>query len=134
MSSVATTGVLYAQDSPCADRRIYQLDLLKRGALFSSPAPSASPNLPTIEVWTACPAGGRVRPDDGGIPVCVWLSRRKETGMKEAGAALSMLLLLGALLAAAQDASGPSIWSGVFTAEQAKIGRASCRERVGNWV
>ena len=50
--------------------------------------------------------------------------------MKEAGAALSMLLLLGTLMAAAQDASGPSIWSGVFTAAQAKRGddayQASC--------
>jgi mono/diheme cytochrome c family protein len=57
------------------------------------------------------------------------ISRRKETGMKE-GAALSMLLLLGALVAAAQDASGPSIGSGVFTAAQAKRGddayQASC--------
>ena len=42
--------------------------------------------------------------------------------MKEAGAALSILLLLGALVADAQDASGPSIWSGVFTAAQAKRG------------
>jgi len=50
--------------------------------------------------------------------------------MKEAGAALAMLLLLGALVADAQDASGPSIWSGVFTAAQAKRGdeayQASC--------
>jgi mono/diheme cytochrome c family protein len=50
--------------------------------------------------------------------------------MKEAGAALSVLLLLGALAAAAQDAAAPSIWSGVFTAEQAKRGndayQASC--------
>ena len=50
--------------------------------------------------------------------------------MKEAGAALSMLLLLGALVADAQDASSPSIWSGVFTAAQAKRGdeayQASC--------
>jgi mono/diheme cytochrome c family protein len=49
--------------------------------------------------------------------------------MKEAGAALS-LLLLGALVANAQDASGPSIYSGVFTAAQAKRGndayQASC--------
>ena len=49
--------------------------------------------------------------------------------MKEAGAALSMLLLLG-VLADAQDASGPSIWSGVFTAAQAARGddayQASC--------
>ena len=46
------------------------------------------------------------------------------------GTALSMLLLLGALVADAQDASGPSIWSGVFTAAQAKRGdeayQASC--------
>jgi mono/diheme cytochrome c family protein len=58
------------------------------------------------------------------------MSRRKETGVKEAGAALSVLLLLGALVADAQDASGPSIWSGVFTAAQAKRGndayQASC--------
>jgi mono/diheme cytochrome c family protein len=50
--------------------------------------------------------------------------------MKGAGAALSVLLLLGALVADAQDASGPSIWSGVFTAAQAKRGdeayQASC--------
>ena len=46
--------------------------------------------------------------------------------MKEAGAALSvLLLLLGALVADAQDASGPSIWSGVFTAAQAKRGDAA---------
>ena len=41
-----------------------------------------------------------------------------------------MLLLFGALIAGAQDASGPSIWSGVFTAAQAKRGdeayQASC--------
>jgi mono/diheme cytochrome c family protein len=50
--------------------------------------------------------------------------------MKAAGAALSVLLLLAALVADAQDASGPSIWSGVFTAAQAKRGndayQASC--------
>jgi mono/diheme cytochrome c family protein len=50
--------------------------------------------------------------------------------MKETAAALSMLLLLGALVADAQDTSGPSIWSGVFTAAQAKRGddayQASC--------
>ena len=50
--------------------------------------------------------------------------------MKEAGVALSMLLLLGALVADAQDTPGPSIWSGVFTAAQAKRGddayQASC--------
>ena len=50
--------------------------------------------------------------------------------MKEAVAALSAVLLSGALVAAAQDASGPSIWSGVFTAAQAKRGddayQASC--------
>jgi mono/diheme cytochrome c family protein len=50
--------------------------------------------------------------------------------MKEAGAALSMLLLLGALMADAQDVSGPSILSGVFSAVQAKRGgdayQASC--------
>ena len=48
----------------------------------------------------------------------------------KAGAALLVLLLLGALVAAAQDASGPSILSGVFTAAQAKRGndayQASC--------
>jgi len=58
------------------------------------------------------------------------MSRSKETGMKEAGAALSVLLLSGALVAGAQDAAGPSIWSGVFTAAQAKRGndayQASC--------
>ena len=50
--------------------------------------------------------------------------------MKETAAALSVLLLLGALVADAQDASGPSIWSGVFTAAQATRGndayQASC--------
>ena len=50
--------------------------------------------------------------------------------MKAAGAALSVLLLSAALVADAQDASGPSIWSGVFTAAQAKRGndayQASC--------
>ena len=50
--------------------------------------------------------------------------------MKEAGAALSVLLLLAALVADAQEASGPSIWSGVFTAAQATRGndayQASC--------
>ena len=50
--------------------------------------------------------------------------------MKKVGTALSMLLLFGALIAGAQDASGPSIWSGVFTAAQAKRGdeayQASC--------
>ena len=50
--------------------------------------------------------------------------------MKELGTVLSVLLLLGALIADAQDASGPSIWSGVFTAAQAQRGdeayQASC--------
>ena len=50
--------------------------------------------------------------------------------MKEAAAALSVLLLLGALVADAQDVPRPSIWSGVFTAAQAKRGdeayQASC--------
>ena len=50
--------------------------------------------------------------------------------MKEAGAALLLLFLSGALVADAQDASGPSISSGVFTAAQAKRGndayQASC--------
>ena len=50
--------------------------------------------------------------------------------MKETGAALLALLLLGALVAEAQDASAPSIWSGVFTAAQAQRGndayQASC--------
>ena len=58
------------------------------------------------------------------------MSRGKETGVKAAGAALSVLLLLGALVADAQEPSGPSIWSGVFTAAQAKRGddayQASC--------
>jgi mono/diheme cytochrome c family protein len=45
--------------------------------------------------------------------------------MKEAGAALSILFLLAALVANAQDAAGPSIWSGVFTAAQAKRGDAA---------
>lgn len=50
--------------------------------------------------------------------------------MKGAGAALAVLMLSAALAAGAQDASGPSIWSGVFTAAQAKRGndayQASC--------
>jgi mono/diheme cytochrome c family protein len=50
--------------------------------------------------------------------------------MKEAGVAFSVLLLLGALVAGAQEPSGPSIWSGVYTAAQAKRGndayQASC--------
>ena len=50
--------------------------------------------------------------------------------MKHAGVALSVLLLLGALVAGAQGAPAPSIWSGVFTAAQAKRGndayQASC--------
>ena len=58
------------------------------------------------------------------------MARPKIPGMKEAGTALSILLLLGALVAAAQNASGPSIASGVFTAAQAKRGddayQASC--------
>ena len=58
------------------------------------------------------------------------MSRRKQTGVKEAGTALLVLLFLGALVADAQDASGPSIWSGVFTAAQANRGgdayQASC--------
>jgi S-disulfanyl-L-cysteine oxidoreductase SoxD len=49
--------------------------------------------------------------------------------MKKAGVAISMLFLL-VLAADAQNASGPSIWSGVFTAAQAKRGedayQASC--------
>ena len=53
-----------------------------------------------------------------------------EGNWMKAGVALSMLLLLGALVADAQDASSPSIWSGVFTTAQAKRGddayQASC--------
>ena len=41
--------------------------------------------------------------------------------MNKAGTALA-LLLLAALAAEAQNASSPPIWSGVFTAEQAKRG------------
>ena len=41
------------------------------------------------------------------------------------GAALSMLLLLGAVVADAQNAPGPSISSGVFTAAQARRGDAA---------
>jgi mono/diheme cytochrome c family protein len=56
--------------------------------------------------------------------------------MRAAGAALSMLWLLGALVADAQDASGPPIWSGVFTAAQARRGdeayQASCSGCHGN--
>jgi mono/diheme cytochrome c family protein len=50
--------------------------------------------------------------------------------MNRAGAALAVLLFLAALGAQAQNASSPSIWSGVFTAEQARRGndayQASC--------
>jgi len=50
--------------------------------------------------------------------------------MKAAPAAGSVLVLLGVLAADAQDAAGPSIWSGVFTAAQAQRGndayQASC--------
>jgi mono/diheme cytochrome c family protein len=50
--------------------------------------------------------------------------------MREPGAALSVLLFSAAVVAAAQNASGPSISSGVFTAAQAKRGddayQASC--------
>jgi mono/diheme cytochrome c family protein len=42
--------------------------------------------------------------------------------MKAAGAALSVLLVLSAWVADAQDAARPSIWSGVFTAAQATRG------------
>jgi mono/diheme cytochrome c family protein len=45
--------------------------------------------------------------------------------MKEAGAALAMLLLLGALLPGAQDSSSPALSSGVFTVAQAKRGDAA---------
>ena len=49
--------------------------------------------------------------------------------MKRAAAALSMLLFL-ALAVSAQDTPAPSIWSGVFTAAQARRGdeayQASC--------
>ena len=41
--------------------------------------------------------------------------------MKTVGTSLAVLLLLGAWAASAQDA-GPSVWSGVFTAAQAKRG------------
>ena len=50
--------------------------------------------------------------------------------MSEAAITLAVVLLLTTLAAAAQDASGPSIWNGVFTAAQAKRGndayQASC--------
>jgi mono/diheme cytochrome c family protein len=46
------------------------------------------------------------------------------------------MVLLGALVAYAQNASGPSVWSGVFTAAQAKRGeeayQASCSGCHGN--
>ena len=48
--------------------------------------------------------------------------------MKEFGTALSMMLF-GALVAGAQDASGPSIWSGVFTAAQARRGDEAYQEK-----
>ena len=50
--------------------------------------------------------------------------------MKKLAVALSVVLLCGAVSSAAQNASSPSIWSGVFTAAQAKRGddayQASC--------
>jgi mono/diheme cytochrome c family protein len=50
--------------------------------------------------------------------------------MKTAAAALSAFVLLAALVSGAQEPSGPSIWSGVYTAAQAKRGndayQASC--------
>jgi len=50
--------------------------------------------------------------------------------MRQAIAALSTLLLMGTWSAGAQDTSAPSIWSGVFTAAQARRGedayQASC--------
>ena len=64
------------------------------------------------------PANSRIRVD-----------LHRSLAMKHVGTALSVLLL-GALVAGAQDASGLSIWSGVFTAAQAKRGdsayQASC--------
>jgi mono/diheme cytochrome c family protein len=58
------------------------------------------------------------------------MSGRKKPRIKEAGAALAVLLSLAALTADAQNAAGPSVWSGVFTAAQAKRGndayQASC--------
>jgi mono/diheme cytochrome c family protein len=64
------------------------------------------------------------------------MSRLVETGMKEAGAALAVLLLFGTWAAHGQSASGPSIWGGVFTAAQAKRGddayQASCSGCHGN--
>jgi mono/diheme cytochrome c family protein len=65
-----------------------------------------------------------------GIRVSIATSRRRETRMKKGGAGLSMLLMLAVVAADAQNASGPSIWGGVFTAAQAKRGddayQASC--------
>jgi S-disulfanyl-L-cysteine oxidoreductase SoxD len=50
--------------------------------------------------------------------------------VKEAVAALSVLMLLGALAANAQDATAPPIWRGAFTVAQAQRGndayQASC--------
>ena len=50
--------------------------------------------------------------------------------MKQVGTALSVLVLFGALVVGAQEASSPSLWSGVFTEAQAKRGdeayQASC--------
>jgi mono/diheme cytochrome c family protein len=42
--------------------------------------------------------------------------------MEQVGTALSVLVLGGALVVGAQDTSGPSVWSGVFTEAQAKRG------------
>src|SRR5580765_6550612 len=48
----------------------------------------------------------------------------------KAAAALAVLVFLAALVSGAQEPSGPSIWSGVYTAAQAKRGndayQASC--------
>ncbi len=49
-----------------------------------------------VKGWTACPAGGRVRAD-GGIRVCAWVSRRKETGMKGAGGRSLDAVVVGGL-------------------------------------
>ena len=42
--------------------------------------------------------------------------------MKQVATALSVMVLCGALVVRAQDISGPSVWSGVFTEAQAKRG------------
>jgi hypothetical protein len=66
----------------------------------------------------------------GEIHVCPQDVSLEETGIKEALAALAAALLSAALVAAAQDASGPSIWGGVFTAARPQRGNRRVSEPV----